>query len=67
MTDSNQTRPTARRLFAWEARWIPVEMAGTAIGLVRGLSFDRWDTATFCLFSVCIVSCVVRRGHYTAG
>ena len=63
MTDSDQVRLTARSLVAWEARWIPVEMAGTALGLILGLGYDRWSAATVCLFTLCIVSGVVRSRH----
>jgi hypothetical protein len=67
MTDSGQERRTARSVFAWEARWVPVEMAGTAVGLFLGLGCDRWGAATDCLFSVCIVSWIVRWRHYGSG
>jgi hypothetical protein len=67
MTDSNRARPTTRSLIAWEARWIPVEMAGTAVGLVLGLGYDHWDAMAFCLFGVCMISWVVRSRHYAGG
>jgi hypothetical protein len=65
MTDSDQVSRTARNLFAWEARWIPVEMAGTAMGLLLGVGYDDWGAAAVCLFSVCIVSSIVRWWHYS--
>jgi hypothetical protein len=66
MTDSPNVR-TTRSVFAWEARWILVEMAGTALGLLLGLGYDRWDAASLCLFGVCIVSWIVRCWHYGSG
>jgi hypothetical protein len=65
MTNSDRERRTARSVLLWEARWIPVEMAGTALGLVLGLGYDHWYAAAVCLFSVCIVSWMVRWRHYS--
>jgi hypothetical protein len=65
MNSSPGERRTALGLFAWEARWICVEMAGTALGLFFAMGYDSWDVAGVWLFSLCIVSFVVRWRHYS--
>ena len=64
MTDSERERRRLRSVLAWEARWIPLEMVWTALGLTLGMGYDCWNAATVCLFTLCIVSGVVRSRHY---
>ena len=64
MTEPERQRRRLRGVLAWEACWIPLEMAGTALGLFLGLRLDQWYAAGVCLFIVCFVSWGVRWRHY---
>jgi hypothetical protein len=65
MINTGKQSSPARIALAWEARWIPVEMVGTGMGLLLGIGYDRWDAASACLFGVCIMSWIVRWHHYS--
>jgi len=62
------TQPLARRttaeLLRWELAWISVEILGVAAGLSLMLGTPAVEFGGTVLFSVCIVSLLIRVQHY---
>lgn len=53
-----------REIAAWEARQIAGEVAGVGGGLWLGLGLENWEAGGMVLFTVCVVSFVMRALHY---
>jgi hypothetical protein len=56
--------PTRAKHLRWEAKWIPVEIAGVVLCLFLANETESWDTWGFVLFGIVCFSLLVRWRHY---